>query len=203
MATKKAAKKITSNKIIMKDARKALKGKWKVAIGTFAVYYIIVFSVINIESSGCFLIMLISGSLYLGLANFLLTFLTKKKPELMQIFTGFVKFDTALVIFLLRFLYVFLWTLLLVIPGIMAGLKYSQVFYILAENPDLRATEILEKSKQMMDGFKWKLFCLYLRFLGWIILAVLSLGIGFIWLIPYMSVTGARFYYEIKKIKLK
>jgi len=87
--------------------------------------------------------------------------------------------------------------LLLIIPGIIAALSYSQAFFILADNPSLSASEVLSKSKEIMDGHKLKLFFLGFNFIGWSFLCILTLGIGFLWLIPYMKVSYASFYNEI------
>src|SRR6185369_11915903 len=96
-------------------------------------------------------------------------------------------------------MYIVLWALLFVIPGIIAAISYSQTFFILAENPDMDPMVALEKSKAMMDGNKWKYFDLCIRFLGWAVLCVFTLGIGFLWLIPWMQITFAMFYEDVKK----
>ena len=93
---------------------------------------------------------------------------------------------------------IFLWFLLLIVPGIVAALSYSMTFYILADEPDINAKEALEKSKIMMDGHKMDLFLLGLSFIGWALLCILTLGIGLLWLIPYMNVSAAKFYQDRK-----
>lgn len=98
---------------------------------------------------------------------------------------------------LLRGLYVFLWSLLLVIPGIYATYSYAMVDFILAENPELTAREALARSKEMMEGNRWRLFCLEISFIGWSYLCILTLGIGSLWLTPYMQAATAAFYREI------
>ena len=183
------------NKKIMQEARKSLEGRWKLAVVTYLVFFLIT---ISIQSLTFILGLLVSGTLYLGISIFLLSFLRKKDANLMQIFEGFPKFDVALFTYMRRFFRIFLWTLLFIIPGIVASLKYSQTFFIMADNPKMKAKEILAKSMEMMDGYKWKLFCLYLRFLGWTLLSILTCGVGFICLLPYMAVSRARFYEDIK-----
>lgn len=89
-----------------------------------------------------------------------------------------------------------LWSLLFVIPGIIASYRYSQAFYIMAERPDVGIKEAINLSKQMMDGRKGRLFCLQLSFIGWAILAILSCGIGFLWLVPYQEAANASFYLD-------
>ena len=88
--------------------------------------------------------------------------------------------------------------LLLVIPGIIAILRYSQIWFILSEDENIGPFDAINKSKEMMLGNKLKLFYLYCRFFGWFILCLLTLGLGFIVLGPYMSVSGAKFYDDLK-----
>jgi len=96
-------------------------------------------------------------------------------------------------------LYISLWALLFIIPGIVKYYSYFLVPFIVAENPSLSTTRILEISKQTMKGKKWKLFVLQLSFIGWAILSVLSFGIGFYFLNPYMRATETEFYECAKK----
>lgn len=96
-------------------------------------------------------------------------------------------------------LYVFLWSLLFVIPGIVKSYSYRMVPYILAENPDLTTDEALALSKQMMDGQKWRAFVLDLSFIGWILLSILTLGILVIFYVnPYIEATNAELYHALK-----
>jgi len=73
-------------------------------------------------------------------------------------------------------------------------------FYIISDNPEIGAMEAIRKSKEMMRGFRWKLFCLNLSFIGWVLLCVLTLGIGFLWLQPYMNASFANFYQNLKEV---
>lgn len=92
----------------------------------------------------------------------------------------------------------FLWSLLFVIPGIIKGYGYSMVPFILAENPDLNSSEIIDMSSDMMRGHKFELFVLILSFLGWYFLAALCCGLGFILLVPYVMLTLTVFYNKLK-----
>ncbi len=98
---------------------------------------------------------------------------------------------------LLRGLYIFLWSLLFIIPGIVAGYSYAMADYILAEKPNMTASEAVELSKSMMYGNRFRLFCLQLSFIGWDILATLAFGIGHLWLTPYKQASYAAFYREV------
>ena len=99
---------------------------------------------------------------------------------------------------ILSTIYIFLWTLLLVIPGILKSYSYALTPYILVEHPEMSANEAIEESMRLMDGHKFDLFYLQLSFIGWAILSILSLGLGFFWLIPYQMTAQAAFYRDIK-----
>lgn len=187
----------TDNPDLMKMARDALSGKWGLAIGTFLLYTFIMGSFGAMRRAGV-VSLLIAGPMELGAAIFSLSISRGKDARLEQLFDGFKYFTNALVTYLLMILYIFLWLLLLIIPGIIAALSYAMVFYIFADNPSLRPQEILERSKKMMDGYKLKLFYMFLRFLLLAVLCVLTLGVGFLWLIPFVNITLAKFYDDIK-----
>jgi uncharacterized membrane protein len=183
---------------LMRKSREALEGKWGLAIGTFLVFTIITSIPGSIKSQGYIISLIIGGPFLLGATFFSLSIARGKEARLEQIFEGFNRFGTALGAYLLMMLYVLLRTLLLIIPGIIAALGYSMSFYIIADDPSIKAEEALRKSKTMMDGFKLKLFYLHLRFFLLALLCILTLGIGFLWLIPYSHITMAKFYDDVK-----
>jgi uncharacterized membrane protein len=188
----------TENVVLMKMARESLSGKWGLAIGTVVVYFLIV-GIFQIKPPwGTFPMLLIAGPMMLGISIFSLSLARNQEARLEQIFLGFNNFVTALVAYLLMAAFIILWTLLLIIPGIIAAISYSMTFYIIADNDSIGPMAAIDKSKQVMYGFKWKLFRLYLRFFGWALLCILTLGIGFLWLFPFMQVTMAKFYDDVK-----
>lgn len=95
--------------------------------------------------------------------------------------------------------FTFLWTLLLIIPGIIKSLAYSMTPFILKDYPELSANQAINLSIKMMEGRKFDLFYLYLSFIGWGILAIFTLGIGYLWLMPYMYTSTAAFYQNVKE----
>lgn len=95
-------------------------------------------------------------------------------------------------------LFILLWSLLLIIPGIVKAFSYAMTPYILEERPELSAGEAIDHSRAMMKGHKFDLFWLYLSFLGWGILCIFTLGIGLLWLLPYMQTSVASFYEDVK-----
>ncbi len=184
----------TPNSNIARRSQYALNGKWGLAIGTFLVYMLIN----GAAGAVFFLSLIISGPFNFGAAQFSLSISRGKAAKFDQIFDGFKYFPTALGTYLLMILYIILWSLLLIIPGIIAALSYSMTFYILVDEPSLKPQQALDKSKAMMNGYKWKLFFLGLRFFLLALLCILTLGIGFLWLIPYINVTMAVFYDDIR-----
>lgn len=121
----------------------------------------------------------------------------RKEPEIGTLFGYFAHWKTTAAAMFLQVLYVLLWSLLFVVPGIIAGYSYAMTSYILAENPELTASETIEQSKQMMSGNRFRLFCLQFSFIGWDLLCSLTLGIGNLWLRPYKQAATAAFYREV------
>ena len=121
----------------------------------------------------------------------------QKQAEISTMFGFFPHWKTTAVTNLLKTIYVLLWSLLLIIPGIIASYSYAMTGYILADNPEMAPGEALERSKEMMRGNRWRLFCLQFSFIGWSILAALTLGIGGLWLTPYTQTSIAAFYREV------
>lgn len=99
---------------------------------------------------------------------------------------------------LLMVIFIFLWSLLFIIPGVVKGLAYSLTPYILKDYPELSANQAINLSMKMMKGHKFDLCWLFLSFIGWSILCIFTLGIGYLWLMPYMMTTMAAFYQEVK-----
>ncbi len=188
----------TENKVLMQQAWADLTGRWGMAALATLIYLVITAGIQAITVVGPIASLIISGPMALGYITYMLAVARKKETDIGQIFDGFKNFGTALAAYLLVALFVLLWMLLLVVPGIIAALAYSQTFFIIADNKDISATEAIKKSTSMMYGYKWKLFCLGLRFIGWILLSILTLGILFLWIYPYMCVSVAKFYDDIK-----
>ena len=126
----------------------------------------------------------------------------QKEPEIGTLFGYFKFWKTTAAASFLQGLYVFLWSLLFIIPGIVAGYSYAMTDYILAEHPELTAGEAIEQSKAMMYGNRFRLFCLQFSFVGWDLLCALTLGIGSLWLRPYKQAAEAAFYRDISGLSL-
>jgi uncharacterized membrane protein len=196
--TKEGFTMATPNRDLMSQARQSLRGKWGVAaIGTL-VYALIMGGLNVIPVAGPIAWLIVGGPLMLGWILFILSISRGAEVRVGRLFDGFSSFGNALVAMLLVSVFTILWLLLLIVPGIIAALRYSMTFFILADNPTMDGLEAIRRSKAMTMGYKYKLFCLGLRFIGWALLGVLSLGIGFFWIAPYMQTSVAKFYDDIK-----
>ena len=111
-------------------------------------------------------------------------------------FSKFSNLGKCLLLNLAMWLLILAWSLLLIIPGIIAAYRYAMAPYIMAQNPDIGVMDAIGQSKELMRGHKGRLFWLDLTFVGWAVLSVLTFGIGFLWLNPYMEAALAAFYLE-------
>lgn len=132
-----------------------------------------------------------------GYAKFNLNLIDSRSASFENLFEYFSIWKKTAIAKLLRSVYTLLWALLFIIPGIVASFSYAMTDYILAEKPELTATEAIEESKALMYGNRFRLFCLQLSFIGWDILATLAFGIGHLWLTPYKQAAYAAFYREV------
>ena len=113
-------------------------------------------------------------------------------------FQAFKQYGRYLGTSILMTVFIFLWSLLLIIPGIVKGYAYTMTPYIMHEHPELSANECIDASKKMMKGHKWRLFLLDLSFIGWLLLCVLTLGILTLWVQPWMECSRISFYEQLK-----
>lgn len=141
---------------------------------------------------------LIGGVLQLGYADFLLKQHDGKETNFKDLFSQFDRFGTGFAQRFLRNLYVALWGILFIIPGIVKSYSYAMTPFILADHPDMTASQAIDLSTEMMDGHKAELFVLELTFLGWDILAALSWNLGNIALNPYKNAAHAAFYRQLQ-----
>lgn len=191
----------------------AFKNKW--AIWKPVLIYMIAFGIINAILGGnndnanqsmngtnfiLWIIELVTAFLVIGYYKYLLSMVRKETFTMKDILTYKTMLVSALLLTLLISIFTFLWTLLLIVPGIIAALSYSQAMYIKADNVDMEPMDVIAKSKQMMKGHKWELFVLGLSFIGWILLCAVTLGIALIWFLPYSYITFVLYYEELKKI---
>ena len=169
-------------------AKKQIKGNIGILLGISLLCGLILAPVITMILMPAFLLSF--ATIYLRMTDF-------QKPKVGDLFAGFKSFGKALWLFIVMMFFISLWSLLLVVPGIIKAYSYSQAFFILADNPNMTALEALRESKKIMSGNKWKLFVLELSFIWWILLGSVTFGIAYIWVGPYMYATFANFYLAI------
>ena len=145
----------------------------------------------------------LSGPMGYGITRmFVKTARGDKKIDYMDLFIGFKEdFQNTLLLGLLRGIFVFLWSLLLIVPGVIKAYAYSMSSYIQQDSEDKEWRKCLDLSSEMMYGYKWKLFLLDLSFIGWYIVGLLCLGVGVLWVNVYHSMAKAHFYEELKEVR--
>jgi len=183
--------------------REALRGRWKQALAAMLVYYCATMlpqTILSITSLGSFswlYSLLVTGPFMLGYSIFALNYFRRQEARASQIFYGFERFGKSLGTYLLICIFIFFWMLICIpailavsfvpvlfplailsfVPAMIAYLRYSQAFYILTDHPEVGVLDSIAMSKQLMNGNVWKLFLLYLSFIGWFVLASIPAGI--------------------------
>lgn len=161
---------------------------------TLAAIYMMLIPAIGTHALAQFIL---GGPISVGNAQYLLNQQDGQPLQLKTLFSKFEQFGPAFCMTLLTTIYTVLWSLLLLIPGIVASYSYAMAPFIMAENPGMKARDAIRSSKELMKGHKWALFCLDLSFIGWILLSILTMGIGMIFVYPYQSAARAAFYRSI------
>lgn len=180
-------------------SRTTLSGNWMMAALATLVYLLIAGGVSSIPVAGSVLAIIITYPLAYGFAILFLDLFREGKPiDIGKLFDGFKDFGRVWGTLILVAIYTILWTCLLIIPGIVKSYSYALTLFILKDEPELKYNAAIEKSMRMMDGYKMKLFLLDLSFIGWMILSILTLGIGLLFLQPYMNTARAAFYEDLK-----
>lgn len=186
---------------ILTKAKNDLSNIWGPAIITFIVYMLIsmVGGVIPMGS------LVLAGPLSVGLSIYSLKIAKGEESKLDNIFEGFNNFGIAIGTYVLMVIFVLLWMLLFIIPGIIAAINYSQSFYIIAEDKEkkLSPMDALNKSKEMMKGHKMDYFILGFKLFIFFLLSLFTFGIALLWLMPYSQVAMANFYLRINPEKHK
>ena len=149
---------------------------------------------------GFLVALLIAENLQYGFSVGMLRFNRGRENTVNEMISAGFKEDYGRVlgIMLLGTVYILLWCLLLIIPGIIKAYAFSMAPYIAEDNPELGPGECLRRSEDLMYGHKMDLFMLHLSFIGWILLGILSLGIGLLWVTPWMEMAQVKFYEELK-----
>lgn len=197
-------------KNIKKWAKEKIEGNVWDLLGAYLIANIVlsISLMIKIENNTQLLILLIlniiiTSMFHVGLTKYMINFVKGKKHSLKHLFSKFKDYKQIIPTYLYSYLNIFLWSLLFLIPGIIKYYSYSLVPYILAENNNIKPKDALKLSKDMMSGYKFKLFLLQLSFIGWHLLSVYTLFLLELWIIPYEKTAITKFLYEIKIKKEK
>lgn len=198
---------------LKQQAKSLIKGKIGSLFVVMLVYIVICFAIMIIPSfmtvSESKLVALLGNilSIVASLAvmpiamGYYLVYLDVAKGQdvvVRRLFDGFNYFGKVVILTILVGVFTCLWTLLFIVPGIIKSFSYSQAFFILAENPDMRPIDAITESRRMMDGHKWEYFVLSLSFILWILLCYVTCGIAMIYVMPYMTTTLVLFYLKLK-----
>ncbi|MBQ9748911.1 MAG: DUF975 family protein [Clostridia bacterium] len=181
---------------LKQNAKAMLKGNWGLAIGIVLLNAVLVGVVGNIVPGIGALIL--TGPLTFGLTLAFLTLARTGKMYFEHLFKGFENFGTTCIAGILQNVFIALWTLLLVIPGIVKSYSYALTYYLINDNPNLSANDAITESRKMMDGHKLDLFVLDLSFIGWYFLSAFTFGILLIYVVPYHHAAKASFYEDLK-----
>lgn len=196
------------NSVFRKEALNALEGNWGTSVILIIVFYVITMAVSwggafickPLGEAGAIISNLIALVMLPMSFAIIVAFLKIFRKETVGVAYLFAYYKEGRVwtTMLLKSIYTILWTLLLIIPGIIKSYSYAMTEYIMKDDQTISNNAAIEKSMAMMQGKKMKLFLLDLSFIGWIILAILTFGLGFLLLMPYMYTARAAFYEDLK-----
>lgn len=142
---------------------------------------------------------IVAGPLMVGLIYYITTLRNKGQATFNTLLDGFKEpLTSSIVGYLLTLVFTFLWSLLFIIPGIIKTFSYAMTLYIIAENPTIAANDAITQSRRMMDGNKLRLFFLYLSYIGWYLLGIITFGIAIIYIAPFVKAAELEFYHDIK-----
>ncbi|MDM5152507.1 DUF975 family protein [Bacillus sp. DX1.1] len=192
---------------LKEQALDELDERWGLAVGvTLIIIFPFVWSWGGSKVIESFMIdiivVLMIGPLILGASQLALNTVREKTVEIEQLFEWFTKVNKcikSILIFLLINVYLSLWTVLFIIPGIIKFFSYTMTYFILNDHPKYSMNQAITESRRMMHGHKIDYFLICLSFIGWFILSIITLGIGFLWLIPYFYSTKAAFYEKVSQ----
>ena len=197
-----------SNQGYKNRALASLEGKWSTAVILSLIYFAlsegISFVVTKPMGDGAISYStqgfweLVCLPLGWGFTIYFLNLIRNSDIKYERLFDGYKDFVRVFLAMFLCVLALVIGCLILIVPGIIAALMFSQVEYILKDDKEISAMDALMKSMKMMEGHKMELFWLILSFIGWFLLSCLTLGIGFLFLAPYFNTTMAHYYEDLK-----
>jgi uncharacterized membrane protein len=225
MEEEKLMKSMTPIRDLTAAAREGLSGNWGKSIGVTVVYIILSVGISLLPFAGKLLQLIFSAPLVVGLTVYFLATIRRQDNPFSLLFAGFDRFGTSLCTYLLVMLITMawmipfgilaallffiyhaasplLWALLILIMIAMMipiQMRYGLALYVVADDPSVSARQAVRRGVELMKGNYWRLGIFWLRFIGWQLLAVLTLGIGFIWLAPYYMAAMTAFYDDLTR----
>lgn len=185
---------MSENQMLMRRAKAQLANKWvNVAIGSL-IYLVIM----GVAGSTYLVELIVYGPLTFGFYLYIACNIDRGVNNFNLLFKGFERFGDTLVAGLLMTLAIAIGCILLIVPGIILSCGLAMTFFIMVDDPNISGIDALQQSWNMMKGQKWNLFCLWFRFIGWMLLSILTCGIGFIFLQPYMVAATQNFYRKLR-----
>ena len=177
--------------------RNILQNNWGNAVLVCLIVELVI-GTLSASGIGGVVAWFVAGGLEVGLIAYFSKLYRNEHVEVTSMFNNFGEnLVNNFIAYILVSLYTFLWSLLFIIPGIIKSFSYAMTMFIKSKNPTMNAKEAITLSREMMNGNKFKLFCLTFSFIGWVILSLLTLGIGFIFLTPYINAAKIAFFEDI------
>ena len=191
---------MVDNKLLRENSRRQLGGSlFGNAWLMMAVVCFVCSAVLSALSGTMVGVILVGGPLAYGLCRVFIGAVNGKKFDFNDIFSGFSEaFGHSVVLSLLQALFLTLWTMLFIVPGIVKSYSYAMAMYIQQDDPMKEAKACIDESRQMMDGHKWQLFCLDFSFIGWYFLGALCFGVGVFLVVPYHQIARTNFYLALR-----
>ena len=225
MEEEKLMKSMTPIRDLTAAAREGLSGNWGKSIGVTVVYIILSVGISLLPFAGKLLQLIFSAPLVVGLTGYFLATIRRQDNPFSLLFAGFDRFGTSLCTYLLVMLITMAWMipfgilaallffiyhaappllwalLILIMIAIMIPIqmRYGLALYVVADDPSVSARQAVRRGVELMKGNYWRMGIFWLRFIGWQLLAVLTLGIGFIWLAPYYMAAMTAFYDDLTR----
>ena len=187
-------------------AKEKIKGNMWTVLGAILITNLIgnITASVTVENEGVALALTLGGGILayfmeVGLIKYMTNFVKDKETTFELLFSKFKDWKQIIITYLHQFAIILLWSLLFIVPGIIKGYAYALVAYIIADDSTISSKDALKLSEEMMKGHKGELFVLGLSFIGWHLLAVLTLGILEIWIMPYQQTATTKFLLDIKE----
>ncbi len=182
------------NVALMRKAKAQLSNHWLDAVLATLIYIVISAA----AGSTGIVALIIEGPLTFGYILYLACLADTGNSKFELLFQGFNRFVETLIAGLIVSVITAVGTALLIVPGIIAATGLSMTFFIMADDPNISGIDAVKLSWKMMNGHKANLFCFWLRFIGWLLLCILTCGIGILWLNPYITLSTLNYYRRLR-----